>query len=165
MELVRLKVEELTQEKFSPYGCVLDVGKLNPRMREDIFTFWDGLARMRVEGELTVGYLRVFKRPPEFSKLERHVKTEEIFFAIDKPVVALVGVPTPHQDHPDPSTVKAFYVKPGKGVLLKEGTWHWIPFPLEESADLLVLFKSGTVDNDLTIEDLAEKGVTFKIEI
>jgi len=165
MELIRLKVEELTQEGFAPYGRVLDVERINPRMREDIFTFWDGLARMRVEGELTVGFLRVFKRGPEFSKLERHVKTEEIFFVLNKPVVALVGIPTPYQDHPDPSTVKAFYVKPGKGVLLKEGAWHWIPFPLEESADLLVLFKSGTVDDDLTIKDLAEKGVIFKIEL
>ena len=162
----KLKVKNLTESSFSPYGRILDVGVIEPKMKEDIFTFWDGLAEMEVDGKLTVGFLEVVTRSPEFSKMERHVKTEEIFFAIDGSVIALVGVPTPGQEFPDPDTVSAFRVDPGKGVLLKKGTWHWIPYPLQPKVHLLVLFRKGTPDEDLEIKDLQEaKGVTFRIEI
>ena len=86
----KLKVKNLTESSFSPYGRILDVGVIEPKMKEDIFTFWDGLAEMEVDGKLTVGFLEVVTRSPEFSMMERHVKTEEIFFAIDGSVIALV---------------------------------------------------------------------------
>ena len=161
-----LPVGELSQEVFSPYGSVLDAGGMEPKMREDVFTFWDGLAEMEARGKLTVALLEVVKRPPEFSKLERHVKTEEVFFAIDGPVIVLVGTPTPGRDLPKPDTVKAFRLEPGKGVHLKVGAWHWILFPLQPRARLLVLFRKGTPDEDLEIKDLHETGgITFKIQV
>ncbi|KFZ22180.1 ureidoglycolate lyase [Thermotoga neapolitana] len=160
-----LEVKELSNELFKPYGSVIDPEKLEPKMKEDIFTFWDGLAEMKVDGILTVGFLEVYERSKEFSKMERHIRTKEIFFVIDNSVIALVGKPTPDQDFPDPETVRAFLVKPGQGVLLKEGTWHWIPYPLAKKARLLVLFKKGTPDEDLEIKDLLEKGLSFRINI
>ncbi|HEY86604.1 MAG TPA: hypothetical protein G4O06_01005, partial [Dehalococcoidia bacterium] len=98
--------------------------------------------------------------------LERHVKTEEIFFALDEDVVVLVGKATPNQEVPDVETVKAFKLEKGKGVFLSIGTWHWLPYPLAEKVRLLVVFQQGTVDYDLEIKDLNKlKGVTFSIEI
>lgn len=161
-----LPVERMTEEAFSPYGSILDADRKQPKMKEDFFTFWDGLAEMDILGKTTVALLEVVRRDPEFSKLERHVRTEEVFFALDRPVVALVGVPTPGQEFPDPKTVKAFRLEPGKGVFLKEGTWHWIPYPLQGKARLLVLFRKGTPDEDLDIKDLWEtKGVSFRIQV
>ncbi len=160
-----LKVQELSPEAFSSYGMVLDVENKEPTMEEPIFTFWDGLAEMDIKGKTTIALLEVNPREPVFSKLERHVLTEEVFFAMDD-VIILVGSPTPGQDLPDPETVRAFKLKGGKGIFLKEGAWHWIPYPLKGKARLLVIFRKGTPQEDLEIKDLKElKGVEFKIEL
>jgi ureidoglycolate lyase len=161
-----LPVQELTQEAFAPYGSVLDPDRAAPKMKEDIFTFWDGLAEMTIRGRTTVALLEVVARGPQFSKLERHVRTEEVFFALDRPVIILVGAPSTGQDRPDPTTVRAFLLNAGKGVFLKEGAWHWIPVPLRRKARLLVIFRTGTPDEDLEIRDLQETdGISFTIAV
>lgn len=161
-----LPVDELTDEAFAPYGHVLDPDKTAPTMREDIFTFWGRLAELRIQGTTTVALLEVVPRGPEFSKLERHVQTEEVFYALDNDVIVLVGAPTPGQELPDPRTVRAFRLDAGKGVFLREGAWHWIPAPLQESARLLVIFRTGTPEEDLDIKDLHEtREIRFRIAI
>jgi len=161
-----LSVATLTPDAFAPYGSVLDPDRAAPTMREDIFTFWDGLAEMTIQGKTTVALLEVVPRGPEFAKLERHVRTEEVFFALDEPVVVLVGAPSLGQNLPDPKTVKAFRLDAGQGVFLREGTWHWIPFPLQDRARLLVIFRAGTPDEDLDIQDLQQaRGISFQIAV
>ncbi|MEM1907695.1 MAG: ureidoglycolate lyase [Thermosphaera sp.] len=161
-----LVVGELDNETFAPYGAVLDPERASPKMKEDIFTFWDNLAVMNVQGNLTVALLEVYSRAREFSKLERHVRTEEVFFALDGDVVVLVGTPTPPQAPPDPSTVRAFRLQAGQGVFLRAGTWHWIPWPWKPRSRLLVLFRQGTPDYDLEIRDLKkEQGLSFRISV
>jgi len=160
----RLPVEELTEQGFAPYGWLIDAERTTPKMKEDIFTFWDGLAELDIQGKTTLGLLEVVARSPEFSKLERHVKTEEAFVALDGSVVVLVSPPTPEKDLPDPTKVKAFRLEAGKGVHLRQGTWHWIPYPLQKRVRLLVVFRQGTPDEDLDIKDLRELiGVSFEI--
>ncbi len=159
-------VEELKDETFAPYGAVIDQERAIPKMEEDIFTFWDNLAVMNIQGNLAVALLEVYSRDREFSKLERHVRTEEVFFALDGDVIVLVGSPTSPQAPPDPFTVRAFYLRAGKGVFLHAGTWHWIPWPLKPCAKLLVLFRQGTPDYDLEIRDLKEEqGLSFRISV
>lgn len=161
-----LVVEELDNEAFSPYGAVIDPERAPPKMKEDIFTFWDNLAVMNVQGNLTVALLEVYSREREFSKLERHVRTEEVFFALDGDVIVLVGAPTSPQTPPNPLTVRAFLLRAGKGVFLRPGTWHWIPWPWKSRCKLLVLFRQGTVDYDLEIRDLKEEqGLSFRISV
>lgn len=161
-----LPVQDLRSEAFAPYGTVLDPERAAPKMRQEIFTFWDALAEMRIAGKTTVALLEVVARGPEFSKLERHVRTEEVFFALDGPVVVLVGAPSPRAALPDPATVKAFRLPAGKGVFLREGCWHWIPFPLQARSRLLVIFRAGTPDEDLDIQDLQEaQGISFRIAV
>ncbi len=157
--------QELTDEAFAPYGAILDPDRATPKMKEHEFTFWDSLAEMDIPGRTTVALLEVKAREAEFSNMERHTQTEEVFFALDGPVVAIVGAPTPGQDHPDPSMVRAFRLQTGKGVLLWQGTWHWLPYPLQGNARLLVIFRKGTADEDLYIRDMQEaRGIGFRIE-
>ncbi len=163
---VVLPVEELTNEAFSPYGSVLDHQKLKPKMNEEVFTFWDSLAKMDISGKTEIGFLEVISREPEFSEFERHTQTEETFFALEGEVIALVAAPSPRQDLPDVGTAKAFRLEAGKGICMREGTWHWLPYPLQESARLLVIFREGTPDDDLEIKDLAKaESIRFRIDI
>jgi len=162
----KLEVNLLTKVSFADYGHLISNEKIKPTMEEDTFTFWDNMAEMNIEGKTGFGILEVNKRIKDVTNLERHRKTEEIFFALDEDVVVLVGKATPNQEVPDIETVKAFQLEKGKGIFLSIGTWHWIPFPLAEKARLLVVFQQGTVEHDLEIIDLKElRGVTFSIKI
>lgn len=161
-----LPVEELTDKAFSPYRSVMDHKKLKPKINEEDFTFWDDLAKMDISGKTEIGFLEVISRGPEFSEFERHTQTEETFFALEGEVIALVAAPSPGQDLPDAGTAKAFRLEAGNGIYMREGTWHWLPYPLQESARLLVVFREGTPDDDLEIKDLNEiAGINFKIDI
>lgn len=162
----KLEVNFLTNISFADYGHLISNENIEPTMKENAFTFWDDMAEMNIEGKTGFGILEVNKRSKDFTNLERHVKTEEIFFALDADVIVLVGKATPNQEVPDIETVKAFKLEKGKGIFLFIGTWHWLPYPLAEKARLLVVFQQGTVDYDLEIKDLKKlKGVTFSIEI
>lgn len=161
-----LEVNSLINKKFTDYGYLVSNENIKPKIKENTFTFWDDLAEMNIEGKTGFAILEVNKRNKNFTNLERHVKTEEVFFAIDKDVIVLVGKATPNQEVPEIETVKAFKLEMGKGILLYKGTWHWLPYPLAEKARLLVVFQQGTADHDLEIKDLKKlKGVTFCIKI
>jgi len=162
----KIEVNSLTDISFTDYGYLIGNENIEPKIKENTFTFWDDLAEMNIEGKTGFGILEVNKRSKNFTNLERHVKTEEVFFAIDSDVVVLVGKASPNQEVPDIETVKAFKLEKGKGIFLFKGTWHWLPYPLAEKARLLVIFQQGTVDYDLEIKDLKKlKGVTFCIKI
>jgi len=162
----KLEVNSLTNISFADYGHLISNENIEPTMEENTFTFWDNMAEMNIEGKTGFGILEVNKRSKDFTNLERHVKTEEIFFALNADVIVLVGKATPNQEVPDIETVKAFKLEKGKGIFLFIGTWHWLPYPLAEKARLLVVFQQGTVDHDLEIKDLKKlKGVTFSIKI
>jgi len=161
-----LEVNSLTNKNFTDYGYLISIENIEPKIEENTFTFWDDLAEMNIEGKTGFGILEVNKRSKDFTNLERHIKTEEVFFAIDKDVIVLVGKATPNQEIPEIDTVNAFNLEQGKGVLLYKGTWHWLPYPLAEKARLLVVFQQGTADYDLEIKNLKKlKGVTFCIKI
>ncbi|GAH17901.1 unnamed protein product, partial [marine sediment metagenome] len=160
----KLEVNSLTDISFADYGYLISNENIEPKLEENAFTFWDDMAEMNIEGKTGFGILEVNRRNKDFTNLERHIKTEEVFFAIDKDVIVLVGKATPNQEVPEIETVKAFKLEKGKGIFLFKGTWHWLPYPLAEKARLLVVFQQGTVDHDLEIKDLKElKGVTFSI--
>ena len=162
----KIEVNSLTDISFTDYGYLIGNENIEPKIKENTFTFWDNLAEINIEGKTGLGILEVNKRSKNFTNLERHVKTEEVFFAIDRDVVVLVGKASPNQEVPDIETVKAFKLEKGKGIFLFKGTWHWLPYPLAEKARLLVIFQQGTVDYDLEIKDLKKlKGVTFCIKI
>jgi len=161
-----LEVNSLTNKNFTDYGYLISNENIEPKMEENTFTFWDDLAEINIDGKTGFGILEVNKRNKDFTNLERHIKTEEVFFTIDKDVIVLVGKATPNQEVPEIETVKAFKLENGKGILLYKGTWHWLPYPLAEKARLLVVFKQGTADYDLEIINLKKlKGVTFYIKI
>jgi len=161
-----LEVNPLTNKNFADYGYLISNENIKPKIEENTFTFWDNLAEINIEGKTGLGILEVNKRSKNFTNLERHVKTEEVFFALDKDVVVLVGKANPNQEVPEIETVKAFKLEKGKGVLLYKGTWHWLPYPLVEKARLLVVFQQGTADYDLEIKNLKKlKGITFCIKI
>lgn len=160
-----LKVTELTQEQFKDFGQIIDRELEKPRMVEVEFTFWNNLAKIAIQDPVDFGFLEVQKRAKAFSKIERHHKTPEAFYALDGDFLMPAAPPTPGQKYPNPEGVRAFYLPQGKGVIYDQGTWHWLPYPLTDKGSLLVIGRLGTADDDLEIVDMQVIGVSFALEI
>jgi ureidoglycolate hydrolase len=96
-------------------------------------------------------YIQVKKRPYLVKRMERHRRSVEIVIALNKGVIiplAPVGeLITVEND------IKAFYLPAGQGIKIHEGVWHVAPFPLEVTAEVLVLFAKETGKDDLEFQE------------
>lgn len=105
---------------------------------------------------LCAGRLNCASREMKVARLEMHTKTPELLSAVDGDVVICVAPP----QEPAGGGLKglrALVLRQGRALVLATGAWHWIPFPLGAAAvRLLVVFRSGTGDDDLHFCDLAE---------
>lgn len=185
VRLIDLDVQPLTPEAFAPYGTVLGKGPGAP-LHVDLGEFevdaWIH-DTMDVSGGLVE--LQVFTiavRRMEFSFLERHVLETQAFMPIGGvPCVFPVAAPTGGDgpDHcPEPDTVRAFLFDGSAGIRLHKGTWHWIPFPLGQTAAFLNLTRAGKFadviegsgrgasQGDFQRRDLAElRGTRFRFRL
>jgi len=163
-----IKAEKLTPESFRPFGDVIGPQATKPTVSTDILSFWDLVAELRMM-DAEVGCLIVKSRPFTFGKMERHVKTTEMFIPMGScsifPLAPASRLDDPEAT-PSPDEVRAFVMDGTAAVLLKEGVWHWAPFPLTDLGTYLVLLRKGTVESDLDIKDLeATKRVMFKLTL
>jgi ureidoglycolate hydrolase len=152
MRVIRISVETLTSESFSPYGILID-------------------RRGSVEIELSSGMVSLTgatteRRPFRFEFMARHRRTVQVF----SPLVAsqsIIAVARPNErDAPDIETVKAFFIDGRWPYALHRGTWHAPPFPLGEWASYLVIDRAGTLEEDYELADLrATANVMFEIAL
>lgn len=159
-----LSIEKLKKEKFNKYGEIISIKDIKPKIEEENFTFWNELAIMDPKGPIDFAFLEVVKRENNYKTLERHVKTGEAYIALDENCILFLTLTKNEQ--PDFDTAKAFLIEAGKGVILSKNTWHWLPYPLADSAHLLVLSRKGTLENDLEkINIKNEFNKTFKLKL
>lgn len=161
-----VKAEKLTPEGFKPFGTVLVPQTEKPTITSEVLDCWDvkdlGL------GDGLVQYITVKSRPFAFSKMERHVKTPEVLIPLDGSGIFPLAPASKLDDPkalPPVDEITAFVLDGTKAVILEKGVWHWPPFPITETASYLVMFRKGTVEDDLDIKDLAAKGVTIRLTL
>lgn len=125
--------EELTAERFAPYGqAILFPDNPAPKRGED-WDCWLPLGRLS-EGTHAVGIVTTRPTDGQITTMEREPKTE-FLLPINGAVVQAVALPgdlTDHTQQPDAATVKAFIIKPGQAIIMAPGTWHWAALPLEQ---------------------------------
>jgi len=151
MNVIRLRVQEMTRESFAPYGVLID-------------------SRGSVEVDLCAGKPSLTgataePRPFRFDFMARHRRTMQVFspLASSKSVIAVA--PPNASDAPDIERVAAFLVNGHLPYAYHKGTWHTPPFPIGEWASYLVVDRSGTLDDDWELIDLrAARNVSFEIE-
>lgn len=104
---------------------------------------------------LSAGRLDCQVRDLSLSKLERHVQTPEMLFAMEGDSVICVAPPQEPKDGVLKG-LKAVRVAKGQALILDHGAWHWIPFPTGKRATcFLVIFRAKTGADDLDFCDLA----------
>lgn len=152
MNVIRLKVQEMTREAFAPYGVLIDS---RGSVEIDL-----------CEGKPSLTGATAEPRPFSFDFMARHRRTMQVFspLALSKSVIAVA--PPGEEDAPDIERVAAFLVNGRFPYAYHKGTWHTPPFPVGEWASYLVVDRSGTLDDDWELVDLrAARQVSFEIEL
>src|SRR2546423_5982783 len=150
MRVVRLPVQEMTRERFAPFGVLLD-------------------RRGAVELDLGGGSPAMTgatseRRPFRFEFMARHRRTMQVFSPlVESRSIICVAPPSAL---PALDEIAAFYVNGRLPYAYHKGTWHTPPFALDEWASYLVVDRSGTLDDDYELVDLrAIHDCVFEIEV
>jgi ureidoglycolate lyase len=166
MEFRTIPVEPVTREAFAPYGVLIGV---DPAANSRTGEFYGDKVELWAPGgfvsdeQTRLSVARIHARPPKVIWMERHFKHTQTFIPLGgSAFVAVLGAPTDtHQ--PDPATVRAFYFDGSCGAQLHLGTWHEFPFPVGESAEVVIIIRAETqanlevIENDEAIGDDLEK--------
>jgi len=127
--------EPLTGAAFAPYGiAIVAVQPPAPKTGVD-WDCWFPLAALSA-GQPSVGLVVTRPTQAPITAMEREPVTEMVI-PVERAIVQLVALPGDLRDYtqqPDAATVRAFVVRPGQGIVMAPGTWHWAALPLEEPA-------------------------------
>ena len=152
MNVVRLKVLEMTRESFAPFGVLID-------------------SRGSVEIDLGDGRPSLTgataePRPLRFDFMARHRRTMQVFSPLASSQSIIAVAPPSGATAPEVEQVTAFLVNGRHPYAYHKGTWHTPPFPVGEWASYLVVDRSGTLDDDYELVDLrATRHVSFEIDL
>ena len=131
---VKLRIEPMTEEAFSPYGEIWDATE-RPSDRRQSFP-----VHFQPQGKPTASVMWQPYQTLTFTKLERHFHATHVFIPVSGSLAAVaVSLPTDENDPtavPDPSDLRAFLIDGTKGFNYKKGTWH--------SLDRYILSPPGT---------------------
>ena len=126
--LMKVKIEDLTEEAFAPYGEVLGYVKRSPDWSTGAgVPIW--FSSFSLEGTAAVGFnTYVYEKPPteyEIYQLEQHPNIKQTMIPMEgKPSILYVAPPSPWKTSPDLDKFKAFLLDGTRGVVLEKLTWH-----------------------------------------
>ena len=127
-QIKKVKIEELTEEAFGPFGDILGPKERPPDWKSKLGPpNW--FADFSVEGTVRVGFAsNPYRKPPTeyvFSLMEQHrTVTQSLIPMGGKPTIVTVGLPTPYGTNPDVEKIRAFFLDGTRGVVLSRLTWH-----------------------------------------
>ena len=162
MEIIKIKVEELTGESFSPCGKIINMPDTKPDIFNDDLDLWCGIDEVKIDkGVSQFCWLNVkSQRPFVCNNFECHINTSEAMIPVSGQSVVVVASPSNISasfNLPNLKSIKAFFIDGSKGFNFKPRVWHWIPYPISKKSNFILIFKKGTPEEDLKIVDLNEK--------
>jgi len=161
MQHITVKVKNLNQKYFSQYGKVLGPQDGIPSSSNELFNIWVGIDEIisRVGVPLLSWFNVKPKRDFICNKIERHLESSETIIPMHGQSIMIVGLSknSNPEEQLDLNTINAFYLDGTRGINLKPGVWHWIPYPLSDEASFILVRGDETNKKDCEIIDLKEK--------
>lgn len=158
---VTLPVEPATPEALRGYGYV--IGRPDTEVRGRIDYYGDA-AQVRTpvqfvsNDDITLNLVTFNRREPVVRWMEYHSKHTQTFIPLGgKAFIMVLGKPTRRrpdrtvderqQDLPDLDNVRAFHFDGSCGVCMHVGTWHEVPFPLQDGSHFVAIVTNETNRN------------------
>lgn len=161
---MKIKVETLTEKSFVAFGKVLGQPDTDaPNLTDALANVWLGMSDLMGIGSQParhVTFLSIHSKPAKNDKIEKHETSAEAFIPLEGTSILMVAPAEAITSNggPDMRQCRAFLMDGSKGVLMRPGTWHAVPYPLTEKATYIVLVDDAIIPkNDLhinTIEDV-----------
>jgi ureidoglycolate hydrolase len=168
MNTVSIKISNLVQSEFGPFGKVLGPIDSKPYYSENGLEFWHGIDKIIVkEGKAQLSWLEIKGPRPFFCReMERHNNCSTTIIQMEGRSVVLFGQSQKNKSNktlPNPDTIKAFLFDGTRGVNLKPGTWFWNRYPLTKNTSYIFILGK---DFDTEIVDLEEElGIIIDLDI
>lgn len=158
------EIKELKPEVFDGmYGKVLlkDNQMLAPMFKNDELAYWTNQLSLEKNMDHHVGVLTEFERPVILEKLERHVKSQEVFIpvsGVSMMFFAPAGYPDDPNGVPELRSIECFKIVPEHvmAILVDRGVWHYPAFPISSTATQLVILRDGLEGDDIQTVQLSE---------
>lgn len=155
-----VKVEELSAEKFLPYGFyanLIDLSgeKFGTPPRE----FFRDIIQQNLGGASVVSFsiTRVSQRDLIIQMSEYHSATAEGILPLDNEILIHVAPATRPNSSIPLDKVRVFRVPKGTLIVLRPGVWHHAPFTINNNpANVLIVLPERTYANDCQLVELAE---------
>jgi len=152
-EQVKVKVQPLTPEAFKPYGEVVELG----------LTAYPEFEPVENMGRMAVQIVRMQRSGGEVEEMATHFAYTQPIFALSGSLLVVVApaprrLPQMKDAEIDYARAAAFEVKPGQGVCLGKGVWHYIG-GLHDKADMIHMTRR---DPARQFEDTFADFVNFK---
>jgi ureidoglycolate lyase len=164
----KLELQKLTKKAFAPYGDVIMPGENTPDIQNDQIDYWDGIADITtLDGMGSLGLLRVKKTPVELKNMVKLFDSTESYITLDgNPSIEFVAL-CDKDGKPDETSLKAFLLEGGQGVVIGKQVWHATPFALSEKTDFALILKNNIIEKqedgsfglnfeNIVYEDLSE---------
>lgn len=161
--MVEIQAIPLESSSFITYGQIISEGRSKPLADQEEFVYWGKVTELMLSNKVSTGVLVCHARDRIVEKLERHLRTPEILVALKGDGVVCMAKPESETGTDRIEGIAAFIVRQGEAFVMTAATWHWIPFPFDgREVKFLVVFASGTEDDDLEIKKLDE-AVTIRV--
>ena len=154
-----VKAQRISNEVLKGLGRAIRVtADTKPDAQSDIQTYYGQLAVMQCAGAVQLGICVAKNREFVVNELEQHTETAELLAALKGDFIVPVApsVVIDGMQCPDMDKAIAVRVDQGQGVYFDEGVWHWTPYALTPTCDVLVIFKKDTPQNDFTAYQMDE---------
>lgn len=138
--------EKLSHKAFEPYGRAIMKGEGAPDIQNDQIDYWDDMADISsLAGQGSIGFMRVKRMPIVLGMLQMLHESAELYLTLDgNPSVVFVAL-SDADEKPDLSTLKAFKMDGGQGVVVDKKVWHCTPFTLADKTDFALLLKNNVI--------------------
>lgn len=156
--MYKLKVEQLSNEDFSPFGTYFnpkDCGKeLGEKQNEPIKFYPDRMIALFEHSNFaSISPLIIEPREFKINVTERHLHTEEVIGGFNNDTIFHVAKESGME--PNLKEFKAFYLPAGWWVKIKKGVWHQAPFTVGNQETVgIVILPPATYSNDCYVVHL-----------
>jgi ureidoglycolate lyase len=149
-EVISLRPEPLTRERFAPYGDVIESSNLQANaMNEARFERFDDLCKVDVgDGRVSISVARCRAATSlrlRVDMVERHPLGSQAFVPLTR--CRMVVVVAPPGESVVASDLRAFVTNGKQGFNYHRGTWHMPLIAFEAGHEFLVIDRGGDVSN------------------
>jgi len=149
--VLAIAAEPLAEPAFRSFGQIVTIPETAPPTQENaVMRYWGGLAKTRIHEEIEFGLMTLRNREHEVAEMDRHTKSPEFLVSLSGDFyLAVAPISKAGSTRPTAASVKIFLIRQGQGVLLRQGVWHALPFPVKDEVQCLVAVRDGTFKGDV----------------